>query len=440
MKALNFNFTSKQLDALDKLFDKTTTDIVFGGGAGGGKSYLGCAFVLIMCYKYAGCRILVGREELARLKESTLLTFFGVLAEQGLVAGKDFTYNGQDYTFTFHQTKSTVYFKELKNLPSDPNFDRLGSTEFTFAFVDEAQEIVEKCINVIKTRLRYKITEFGIIPKILMTCNPGKNFLYTVFYKPFKENILDKAKAFIQSLAIDNEYVDGTYIENLKNNSDKNIKERLLFGNWEYDDDPSQLCQYDDILNMFSLRPLVRDGKRYIIADIARFGGDKIVIGYFDDFICKEIKYFTKQDLVVTKNEILKMATKYNVGIQNILVDEDGVGGGVKDMIGCKGFINNSTALNSENYINLKTQCAYKLAEKVNKGEFGIVCEDGQVKEWIIEEVEQLKSKNADKDRKLQIQDKDYIKSMIGRSPDFLDMLTMRMYFEIKAQPYIMFV
>ena len=34
--------TKKQTKALDALEDKTTTELLFGGGAGGGKSALGC--------------------------------------------------------------------------------------------------------------------------------------------------------------------------------------------------------------------------------------------------------------------------------------------------------------------------------------------------------------------------------------------------------------
>ena len=40
----------------------------------------------------------------------------------------------------------------------------------------------------------------------------------------------------------------------------------------------------------------------------------------------------------------------------HIIVDEDGVGGGVKDGIsGCKGFVNGSKALKNENFQNLKS-------------------------------------------------------------------------------------
>jgi len=50
----------------------------------------------------------------------------------------------------------------------------------------------------------------------------------------------------------------------------------------------------------------------------------------------------------------------------------------------------------------------------------------------LIEELEQIKSKDIDKDTKLKIVSKDEIKEVLGRSPDFSDTLMMRSYFEYK--------
>ena len=68
--------------------------------------------------------------------------------------------------------------------PSDRNFDSLGSLEITAAFIDEANQITEKAKNVVASRLRYKLDENNLIPKMLMTCNPAKNWTYTEYYRP----------------------------------------------------------------------------------------------------------------------------------------------------------------------------------------------------------------------------------------------------------------
>jgi hypothetical protein len=109
------------------------------------------------------------------------------------------------------------------------------------------------------------------------------------------------------------------------------------------------------------------------------------------------------------------------------------VGGGVVDMLpSCRGFVNNSKALNGENYKNLKAQCYYKLSELINKNLIGITTQDISIKKYIIEELEQVRSKDMDKDTKLSIISKDVVKSLLGRSPDFSDSLAMRMYYEVQ--------
>ena len=130
---------------------------------------------------------------------------------------------------------------------------------------------------------------------------------------------------------------------------------------------------------------------------------------------------------------VKNLQQKYQVNLRNIIVDEDGVGGGVKDYLRCQGFVNNARALKNENYQNLKTQCYYKLADLVNKAQIGISCSDVNIKNQIIEECEQVRTKDADKDNKLQIIPKDTVKAILGRSPDYSDALAMRMYYEIDS-------
>ena len=95
--------------------------------------------------------------------------------------------------------------------------------------------------------------------------------------------------------------------------------------------------------------------------------------------------------------------------------------------------MNNSKALRNENYANLKTQCYYLLADKINKLELYINTQDINTRNFIVQELEQVRRKNFDKDNKLQMLGKDEVKLAIGRSPDFSDALMMRMLYEIKA-------
>jgi hypothetical protein len=59
-----------------------------------------------------------------------------------------------------------------------------------------------------------------------------------------------------------------------------------------------------------------------------------------------------------------------------------------------------------------------------------------KVKELICQELEVIKSETLDKDGKLSVINKDKMKEILNRSPDFADMLMMRMYFEVRTISY----
>jgi len=88
-----------------------------------------------------------------------------------------------------------------------------------------------------------------------------------------------------------------------------------------------------------------------------------------------------------------------------------------------------------QNYQHLKSQCWFTLAHYVSSGQIG--CYKGisqHIKNLLIEDLEQIKQKDADKDCPLKIVTKEEIKQNIGRSTDVGDALMMRMYFELKPK------
>ena len=424
---IDTEFTHTQGQAIEYLFDDKTTEVLFGGAAGGGKSWVGCSWLILLCIKYPKTRYLMGRSKLDALKKTTLNTFFEVCQEWGILANKHYNFNAGSNIIKFYNG-SEIILKDLFLYPSDRNFDSLGSLEITAAFIDEANQITEKAKNIVASRMRYKLDEYNLIPKLLMTCNPAKNWVYTQYYKPAKEGTQKEYRQFIQSLVDDNKFISKHYKKQLLT-LDELSKQRLLFGNWEYDATNDNLIDYDAILNLFNQNGI--EGDKYISCDVARFGSDKTVIMYWEGLHIKKIRSILKSAVNEVVDEIRVMQQQNNVRLTNIIVDEDGVGGGVKDYMRCRGFVNNSRAMKGENYQNLKTQCYYKLADLINEGQIGIDCPDINAKNHIIEELEQVRTKDADKDNKLQIIPKDSIKDIIGRSPDYADALAMRMYFEI---------
>jgi len=446
-RTIKWQATDKQQLAFYYLNDEETTELLYGGAAGGAKSFLGCAWLIINCHTFPGSRWLMGRAVLKQLKQSTLLTFFDVCKMWGLEKGQDYVYNAQEGVISFPQTGSDIYLKDLAHYPSDPEYDALGSTEYTGAFIDEASQIREKCKNVVKSRLRYKLDQFGLIPKMLMTCNPTKNFLYGEFYKADRDGTLPDIKKFIIAKVSDNPFLSKEYIKTL-NTLDKVSRERLLKGNWEYDDDPSALMDFDSLTDLFTNQleqdiedPSRPDPKFYISCDVARFGADRTVITIWKEWVCVGVHSYAKTSIPTTVGLLRQFMTQYSIPSSRVIVDEDGIGGGVKDSLyGIKGFVANTRANGSENYTNLKSQCAYALAKQVNTKAMRVEIDSGDMRAGLIAELEQLKAKDIDKDGKNAIVSKDNMKAALGRSPDILDCLIMRMAFTYIPHAKLTFV
>lgn len=388
--------------------------------------------------RYPKTRFLIGRAVLKNLKESTLLTFFEVCTKLGLLADRDYTYNSMNNVIKFWNG-SEVYLKDLFQYPSDPEFDSLGSTEFTAAFVDEASQITEKAKNVVSSRLRYRLDEYGLVPKMLFCTNPTKNFLYYDFYMRHREGTLPFYRKFVPALVGDNPFISKHYVEQLQK-LDKTTKERLLYGNWNYDSDPSKLIEYEKIMDMFT-NTAAESPHKYITCDVARFGDDKTTIWVWEGLKVVHFEEYSKQGTKATRLRLEDLERKYAVPRSNIMIDEDGVGGGIFDeMQGIKGFVNNSAAIVSlraveqkTNYANLKTQCYFKLAEYINTGKIAIGCVlPTESKKGLVEDLEQVRQKDIDKDGKLAVVPKDQVKERLGRSPDYSDGLMMRMYYEVR--------
>jgi phage terminase large subunit len=420
----------KQKQAAKYWIDKETFEIIYGGSKGSGKSYLGCSLIFGDAFIYPETHYFIARQQLNDLRKFTIPSIHEVFNTWG-VTPDYYKFNGQDNIFTLYNG-SKVYLLEAKYLPSDPQYYRFGSMQMTRGWIEEAGQIEEEAKNNLSASIgRWKNDEYGLTAKLLETCNPSKNYLYKD-YKLNKDGKLPIHKKFIQALPTDNKSLDSGYLENLYRTLSKNEKERLLYGNWEYDDDPSALCDYNKILDVFSNDFESLSGDKYITADVARLGSDKMVIGLWNGFRVK-IYEFEKKRITESYEFIDKLRRDNDVPLSHVICDEDGVGGGLVDMLNCEGFVNNSKALNNENYSNLQAQCAYKLANRVNSN--GLYIEDADVsqKEYIIEDLEQIKQKDMDMDGKKAIVGKDMIKSLIGRSPDYRDMLLMREWFELSS-------
>jgi len=431
----NFYPNLKQWEAMELLTDDTTTEILYGGGASGGKSFLGCAWIIISCLKYNESRWLIGRSKLNTLKNTTLKTFNDIIKTWNLTSR--FKINSHTNVITC-DNGSEILLKDLFSYPSDPEFDSLGSLEISGAFLDEANQISAKAFEIVQTRIRYKLTEFNMKGKCLLSCNPSKGWIYTQFYKPHIENKLPYWRKYIPALATDNPNTEASYIENLQRASEA-TKQRLLYGSWEYSDDIDSLFKYADLVKMRDTSSLI-GGQMYLTCDIARLGKDTTLLIVWDGLTMIEIVQLEGVTTDISANKIRGLSGQYNIPMQNIIIDADGIGGGVVDQLrGVVSFINNSRQIEVNGqpniYQNLKSQCYYGLAEYVEKGKIKAITIKDESFELLCQELQCIKQKDIDKDGKLSVIPKDVMKRILGRSPDFADAMMMRMYWELKNTP-----
>lgn len=450
-RELTIEPTYKQHIAWGILHDDTTEEFLFGGGAGGGKTYLGCDWLVEMCMRYPNTRYFIARKRLKVLKQTTLVSLFKVLRKHGLQRDKDFKYNDQASQVTF-STGSTIDLLEVDFRPSDPDYEDLGSAEYTSGWVEEGGEIHEGAFDTLSVRVGRQLNDlYKIKGKIFITCNPKKNWLYRLFYKPWKDGKLPANRKFLQSLVGDNPRIDSGYIQKLKNIKNKSRKQRLLKGNWEYDDDPAALIDFEAIADLFTntLEDEALEG-RYMTVDVARYGDDLTVLKCWQGLKAYKVIVRSKQSTTITTTLIRDTAKEEHIPFSHIVVDEDGVGGGVVDSLeGVRGFIAGSSALedtrlvphpeDAPHYRTLKAQCCYMLADIINNHGMAVQPEhidyDEEIdfEETLTEELEQIRAKDVDADDKaLDVVPKKEVKEAIGRSPDFGDNLIMRMIFFLK--------
>jgi phage terminase large subunit len=427
----------KQKECVQAWIDNTVTEITYGGSKGSAKSFTGCSLIFGDAFIYPETHYFIARKNLNDIRKFTIPSIHEVL-QLWKVGQEYFKYNGQDNFFELYN-KSKVFLLDAKYLPSDPHFYRFGSMQMTRGWIEEAGEFTLEAKNNLQASIgRWKNDLYGINGKLLQTCNPSKNYLYRDVYKPFKEGTLDHWKRFIQALPTDNKMLSKEYLLNLERILSRNEKQRLLLGNWEYDDNPNALCEYDSILAIFTNDQIKPSGKKFITADVARFGSDKAIIVVWNDWTVIEYHVFDKSRTTQIQDCINALRMKHVIPKNQVIADEDGVGGGVVDNCGIKGFVNNSSPIDEglkdkPNFQNLQAQCVVYFANRVNANGIHFAAElSDKHKEEIIEEIETIQSYKTDLDGKVKIIPKEKVKELIGRSPDWRDVLMMREYFELK--------
>lgn len=431
---INFKPIPKQEVALNYLLDDKTTAIWYWGAAWWGKSYLGVFRIWMMAMQYPWTRWFIGRKELTNLMKTTMQSYWDMKRDYNI---PDYAMGKLDWKNNIikYQNGSQVYLLDLAYKPADPMYARLWSMEFTWGFVDESAEIADSALTILRTRVWRQLNdEYKLKPKILETFNPDKWHVYQDYYKLRKEKALPERKVFIPSLATDNPHLSPDYIAQLER-SDEITRQRLLYGNFDYDDTNSKLFRTDEVMDMFTTL-VDRTWTNYLSVDVARQWKDSTRIIVWDWLVairCEKLQWATTD---VVAQRIKDLEYQYSVHRHNIVIDTDWLWVWVADQVrGCYQFHNASRPIETEsswNFWNLKTQCYYKLQELAEKRKIRLEL-DWTDREELVLELENILVKNLDKDGKRLLESKEDMKKRLwNKSPDIADAIMMRMVYSLE--------
>lgn len=234
---------------------------------------------------------------------------------------------------------------------------------------------------------------------------------------------------------------------------------QLLRGNWKVSQDGMALCNYQAVKDIFN-NYRTPSSQRFITADISRFGRDFTVICVWIGWTIVKTIIWYKTEAHECVAYIDMECQRWSIVRSHVIVDQDGpTGAAVRKQGQYRGFSGGHAALSNpqahikqEQYENVKTQCAYRVAEEnINSGDICIVINSdsvtvngiyttkvkraGQVvdvRECYSQDIRAWKRKPRSNEGKMQMNNKDEQKILLnGCSPDFGDNVLMRKMFDI---------
>ena len=220
----------------------------------------------------------------------------------------------------------------------------------------------------------------------------------------------------------------------------------------EYVENEGALFKYTALIDLFT-NSLPKKPDRFMTVDVADDGTDKTIFTLWQGLEAYNIQQYTQMQTDGIVSMIRELAAKDSIPYSNITVDAIGVGAGVASsplLKGVMGYKSSYSAMRTEldpvrlpnvhfrlnaplttEYKNLRSQCIFELARRVNDHTIAVRIDDQRIKSAIIEELSSYQDVSQGDGKRMATQKED-VKEQIGRSPDLSDTLIMRMYFELR--------
>lgn len=217
--------------------------VIAYGGAGSGKSYTVAQYLIVTALQYPDLRAFITRKTNPSLRLSTWKLMTELLSEYEI----PHTVFAGEQTIAF-PNGSVFVFRGM----DDP--EKLKSTEFNIAWMEEATEFDLQDYLQVKLRLRRKAVK-GFTNKVILSFNPVPSWVKGYFFEEKRENDIEIVRVTYK----DNPFLHSEYIEVLEALREQSkihyqiyvlgefaVPEHIVFSNWETVDElPSS---FDDVV------------------------------------------------------------------------------------------------------------------------------------------------------------------------------------------------
>lgn len=264
-----------------------------------------------------------------------------------------------------------------------------------------------------------------------------------------KTSFAVKSVTFIKANLKDNRALlksDPGYVASLLNQPEE-IRAREFDGNWDVIKTGNDMIQAFHLDKVFKNAQMLGDKIRRATCDVAGTGGDNCVTWLWIGWHVADV-YVTRRDPYTTAGDLRSKLQEWGVLEENFAYDLNGMGQVLKGAFPRAIPFNNqeAVALRDKNlYDCIKSQCAYKFAERTQQSGWSIeptlldrkyqIGKDTRTLYSILQlERKCVKQDMSKADRGWCLIHKEQMKNkgIVGHSPDFFEALFMREIFEVK--------
>jgi hypothetical protein len=245
--ALEFKLYPKQQRAIMSL----ALEVLYGGAAGAGKSYMMRVLAIILCMEISHIKVFLFRRIYKELYINHVYSADGFLVMlKPFIDRGDVTFNKSDGVINFWNG-AQIY---LCHAQHEGDIQSYLGAEIHCLLIDEATQFTEKMIRFIRTRVRMGGLTVpsrwkNVLPKIIYGTNPGgpshayfkRGFVQHGYGHVFKAPVNDggMSREFVPARAFDNTIMmknDPNYHDRIRGIGDDRLANAYLEGNWDLED------------------------------------------------------------------------------------------------------------------------------------------------------------------------------------------------------------